>query len=423
MADTDPSSSLGNTATFVPGSYDFYVRAPGYGLVRFSRTLDAGASTLTISLPTNWASSASDASAAGDGVNLGKLIDDDEGTNWASLGGAVAGKQVTVTLAGRHVITAARVSAMTHPSTCDGVAEEQGRCVLGSGSPDDTGQNRFTALRSFTIQACDASVKNCSLAKNWVTAYDSAADAFPSVRPRPVAPDLTLRQFDVKDVPATMVRLVVKANQCIGAPDFQGDQDADPSNNSSCPSSANATKVRAAELQVVSAAATVAASAGTTAAPTAVANGSSAGSGPAPSVSVVGRSVAAGSAPVASGVKAAEIARTAARLLSVTGRGAILARKATARATFAVRATASGGLLRYRDASQSLSLQRSQIRTLFVDYRRHVARITGSARVGGKPVRFAVQLTDRGRRDAFAIRLSNGYRLGGPLVSGSIAIA
>ena len=34
----------------------------------------------------------------GDGINLGALIDDTEATNWASLGVAVAGKQVTVRL-------------------------------------------------------------------------------------------------------------------------------------------------------------------------------------------------------------------------------------------------------------------------------------------------------------------------------------
>jgi extracellular elastinolytic metalloproteinase len=249
---------IAKTAAFVPATYDFVVQAPGYGLVKFSRTLAAGNTTLTIGLPTNWASAASDASASGDGVNLGSLIDDNEATNWASLSGAVAGKTVTVDLDGRHVLTAARVSALLHPSACDGAAEEQGTCVGGSGSnPDNTSQNRFTALRAFTIQACDGSTKNCSLAKNWITAYDSAADAFPGARPRPVAPDQTLRTFDLKDVAATKVRFIVKTNQCTGGPDFQGDQDNDPSNNSDCQSSANATKVRAAELELVSSTPTI----------------------------------------------------------------------------------------------------------------------------------------------------------------------
>jgi len=255
LADTDPATTLGSTAAFVPGSYEFVVQAPGYGIVKFTRALAAGASTLTIALPTNWASAVNDATTSGDGVSQANLIDDSEGTNWASLSGAVAGKQVTVNLQGRHTIAAVRVSAMLHPSTCDGVAEEQGTCVLGSGTdPDATAQNRFTALRAFTIETCDSSVANCALAKNWVTAFDSPADAFPGTRPRPVAPDLNLRTFDLHRVTATMVRLVVKTNQCTGGPAFQGDQDSDPSNNSDCQSSSSATKVRAAELEVVSSA-------------------------------------------------------------------------------------------------------------------------------------------------------------------------
>ncbi|HKU59485.1 MAG TPA: M36 family metallopeptidase [Gaiellaceae bacterium] len=265
LADTDPKSVLGNAASFVPGSYDFVVQAPGYGLVKFSRTLVAGPSTLTIAMPTNWASSASDATATGDGVNLGNLIDDNEATNWASLSGAVAGKTVTIDLDGRHTLATARVSAMLHPSTCQGVAEEQGKCIADSGSdPDNTSQNRFTALRAFTIQTCDGSTKNCSLAKNWITAFDSAPDAFPGAAPRPVAPDLILRDFNLKDTAATMVRFIVKTNQCTGGPAFQGDQDNDPSNNSDCQSTANATKVRAAELELVSSAPTITSS-GTTA--------------------------------------------------------------------------------------------------------------------------------------------------------------
>src|SRR5206468_2080634 len=99
---------LGAAATSATG--DDTEPTPGFGLVKLDRTLAAGTSTLTIALPTNWASAASDATAAGDGVNLGKLIDDDEGTDWASLSGAVKGKTVTVDLDGRHVLTAARVS-------------------------------------------------------------------------------------------------------------------------------------------------------------------------------------------------------------------------------------------------------------------------------------------------------------------------
>ena len=42
------------------------------------------------------------------------------------------------------------------------------------------------------------------------------ADAFPGVAPRPVAPNLTLRTFDVPDTTASAVRLVALENQCTG---------------------------------------------------------------------------------------------------------------------------------------------------------------------------------------------------------------
>ena len=51
-------------------------------------------------MPTNLASSTAGATVSGDGINLARLVDDDEATNWASLGGPVAGKQVSVNLAG-----------------------------------------------------------------------------------------------------------------------------------------------------------------------------------------------------------------------------------------------------------------------------------------------------------------------------------
>ena len=53
---------------------------------------------LQVEMPANLASAATGATATGDGINLGKLIDDTEATNWASLESAVAGKQVTVRL-------------------------------------------------------------------------------------------------------------------------------------------------------------------------------------------------------------------------------------------------------------------------------------------------------------------------------------
>ena len=68
IADTDSTTTLVNTAKFVPGTYDFVVQAPGYGLSRFTETFTAAATTVTFKLQTNWASSAKGAAISGDGT-------------------------------------------------------------------------------------------------------------------------------------------------------------------------------------------------------------------------------------------------------------------------------------------------------------------------------------------------------------------
>ena len=69
--------------------------------------------------------------------------------------------------------------------------------------------------------------------------------------PRPLAPSLTLRGFDVPDTQATHVRLVVLENQCTGTAAYRGEQDSDPSNATDCvDASTRENEVRAAELQV-----------------------------------------------------------------------------------------------------------------------------------------------------------------------------
>jgi hypothetical protein len=113
------------------------------------------------------------------------------------------------------------------------------------------GQNRFTALRRFAIQTCTASEATaCSVSSDFTTVLTSRADAFPAVAPRPRAPQLIIRGFDLAGT-ATHVRFVVLTNQCTGGPDYQGDQDDDPINFTDCSAgSVQDLTVRVAEIQV-----------------------------------------------------------------------------------------------------------------------------------------------------------------------------
>jgi extracellular elastinolytic metalloproteinase len=198
---------------------------------------------LAVSMPLNLASSANGATATGDGINLGALIDDTELTNWASLGSPIAGKQVTVRLdPSRRAQTFDRiqVSAMLRH-----------RLPADPGG-DTAGQNRFSALRQFELLACEArGAVDCTQAAQFTSVFTSPADAFPSVVPRPRAPDLLVRSFAVPTTRATHVRLRVLTNQCTGTPAYQGDQDDDPLNVTDCDDgSTQDENVRAAELQV-----------------------------------------------------------------------------------------------------------------------------------------------------------------------------
>ncbi len=221
VADTDPATAganLDDVARFAPGTYEFVAHAPGYGHVRLTRTFRAGqTATVTIPMRTNWASRSKGATATGDGTRHADLIDDTEGSNWSRTGAEpnVRGSQVTVDLGGTvQTVGRVQVSALLVP-----------------------GQSRFGALRQFEIQTCleDAANANCTLPSGWTRQLVSPADAFPGVAPRPAAPDLALRSFTLPAaVKATHVRLVVVTNQCTGNPDFQGEQDADPSNGTDC---------------------------------------------------------------------------------------------------------------------------------------------------------------------------------------------
>jgi extracellular elastinolytic metalloproteinase len=266
------ASNVDGQALFTSRTYEFVGQAPGYGNVRFRARFRPGETrTITLRMPTNWASRHKGAVAAGDGTRLNELIDDTEATNWEAVGAPVQGRQVTVQLAGGgHRLDRGQVSA-----------------YLGFGPENPaqpgpfTAQNRFTALRQFELRACSAGASSanpgCSATSSagWRTVYHSRPDFFPGDNPRPVAPQLLLRGFDLDRVRfsggdgdrgrgwsssrATHVQLVVLNNQCTGNEHYQGEQDNDPANVTDCrlgsPSGAfveRDTEIRAAELQVFS---------------------------------------------------------------------------------------------------------------------------------------------------------------------------
>jgi hypothetical protein len=234
---------IAHTKAFVADKdgYNFVAQAAGYGMVRFhvmANKVKAGGETQTVTIhfPTNVASTSKGAVATGDGTNQIRLIDDTENTNWQSTVAPVAGRQVTVALAGAQTFDTARVSA-----------------YLVSGN------NRWTAMRSFELYACtagaDAANPTCdgTIAAGWTRFLKSQDDAFPGASPRPVAPDMQLRTWDVPRTTATHVKLVVVANQCTGDPEFQGEQDNDTRATTDCRTNATGnSQVRAAELELLS---------------------------------------------------------------------------------------------------------------------------------------------------------------------------
>ena len=254
IADTDPDTPVGETVAMAPGRYQLMARADGFGVVRFNRKVNRKTKKIVVRMPVNLASKTSGAKIQGDGINLQALIDDTEATNWASLTSAgtasppqdVKGRKVTVDLAGgTRLIKRVKVSAMLRPAN-------------SSDPGGDTGsQNRFSALRQFRIDVCRAKGKlSCVRDSDFRKIYVSRKNAFPAIRPRPKAPHLIMRSFNIPNVRATHVRLVVLSNQCTGTPGYRGEQDEDVTNQTDCPTATTLLLVpqgeivRAAELQV-----------------------------------------------------------------------------------------------------------------------------------------------------------------------------
>ncbi|QFZ19008.1 M36 family metallopeptidase [Saccharothrix syringae] len=242
VADTDPATPLPDTAELVPGTYDLVVVADGRGTTRLRRAVH-GHEVVRVPEVHNLASRALGATATGDGVNPDRLIDDTEATNWASVGAPVAGRGVTVDLAGDRprLVGRVQVSAQLRPAV--------------EGDADPGTQNRFTALRRFEVLTCNTATGSaCTDPADFRVRYTSPADAFPADAPRPTVADLATRSFRVPPTLATHLRIRVLANQCTGAPAYAGSQHDDPRSTSDCATGnpAAAQAVRIAEFQAFS---------------------------------------------------------------------------------------------------------------------------------------------------------------------------
>ncbi|MCM0677742.1 M36 family metallopeptidase [Micromonospora phytophila] len=241
VADTDPATALPDRIELVPGTYQLLAVAPGFGHQRLTVVAEAdGEGYVDLRMSRNLASTASGAVITGDGVNLDRIADDTESTNWASLDG-VAGRQVTVALPGDapQVVKRVNVSAMLRPSI--------------TGDVDTGSQNALSALRSFAVSACNAATTDCADPANWRRIHTSAADAFPGGAYRAYVRDLNLRSFPVPTTLATNLRLEVLTSQCTGGPHYAGEQDDDPATTTDCATASPArTQVRIAEFQAFS---------------------------------------------------------------------------------------------------------------------------------------------------------------------------
>lgn len=254
VADTVGSTPLGASAEFTAGDYDLLAVSPDHGFTRFTLSVPAGGGDIAVRVADdlNVASAAAGATVIGateGSLNPEHLIDGTEATNWGGVTADnvdVSNPSVAVDLAGAtQTVRRVNVSAYLTPAPAS-----DDPVPLAQDDPDSG--SRFTALRQFALEACTADCGSASA--TWARFYTSPADAFPSVKPRPVAPTLTMRGFDVPDTEAAAVRLVTLHNQCTGGPDYAGEQDADPVNDTDCATASDrGTIVHAAELQVFAA--------------------------------------------------------------------------------------------------------------------------------------------------------------------------
>lgn len=251
VADTDPTTDLGASARFTPGTYDMLAVSPDRGLTRWTMKVlaDGAARTETVGDVVNLASSAAGGSVIGataGSLNAEALIDGTEATNWGGVTAAQVDEShpsVAVDLTG-DVSTVRRVQVSAYLTPAPASPTD---IPLAQDDPDSG--SRFTAMRQFALEACTADC--ASDGATWTRFYTSPSDAFPSALPRPVAPTLNMREFDVPDTEAAAVRLVTLENQCTGQAAYAGQQTASSTVLTDCKEGSDrGTIVHAAELQV-----------------------------------------------------------------------------------------------------------------------------------------------------------------------------
>lgn len=256
VADTIRRTKLGQRVSFTPGRYQMLFTSPRHAAKRFTVKVSRGErDRVRVRAARNLAAGKNGAKVIGasaDSRNTAFLIDGTESTNWGGVnadGTTNVDEQspfVSVDLAGKRASTVRRVNVSAYLRPAEGGSDP---VPLAQVDEDPDSGSRFTALRRFALERC---MSRCgSDGARWKRFYTSRADAFPAKRPRPVAPDLNLRTFDVPDVRARALRLVAVENQCTGFAGYAGEQDADPINDTDCKTASDrGTIVHAAELQV-----------------------------------------------------------------------------------------------------------------------------------------------------------------------------
>ena len=142
VADTDPATALGATVKLVPGTYDVLVRAPGYGLRRFTLTVD-GRPGADADLHADAERGVQEPGRVGRRRGHEPRRPDrrhrvdDVGRHRRDRRQRRASPSVTISFAGAKPVRSIAVSALLDPDD------------------PDADEGRFTALRRFKVETCD----------------------------------------------------------------------------------------------------------------------------------------------------------------------------------------------------------------------------------------------------------------------------